>query len=131
MMENRGKVIHTLEGNEMQKTRVSGIDVFTMTNEIWDMNHDAFIIYENLLFPCLLVGKKKTEEWEELHQLGFGDIAKMTWFCHHPILGLTCGHCNPCQDALNEGMAFRVSKKGYILGAIGHSVLNLFKKSGK
>ncbi|MCR5679852.1 MAG: hypothetical protein K6G08_06560 [Prevotella sp.] len=131
MMENRGKVIHTLEGKEMQKIKVSGIDVFTITNEISDMNHDAFIMYENLLFPCLLVGKKKTEEWEELHQLGFGDIAEMTWFCHHPILGLTCGHCNPCQDALNEGMAFRVSKIGYILGAIGHSVLNLFKKLRK
>ena len=45
MMENRGKVIHTLEGKEMQKIKVSGIDVFTITNEISDMNHDAFIVF--------------------------------------------------------------------------------------
>lgn len=126
MMEQRGKVVHTLEGKELVKQELNGLEVFT-TKELLGLNHDAFVLYENILFPTLLVGKKKTEEWEELHQLGFGDVAEMTWFCHHPILGMTCGHCNPCQDALNEGIAFRVSKLGYTFGAIGHFLYDPFK----
>ena len=126
MMEQRGKVVHTLEGKDLVKQELNGLEVFT-TKELLGLNHDAFVLYENILFPTLLVGKKKTEEWEELHQLGFGDVAEMTWFCHHPILGMTCGHCNPCQDALNEGIAFRVSKLGYTFGAIGHFLYDPFK----
>lgn len=123
----RGRFLQSLEGKIMRKREFCGIDVLTVLGA-GHLNRDASLLYEHLLFPCFLMnGKQKTEEWDELHQLGFGDVAEMTWFCHHPILGLTCGHCHPCQDALHEGMAFRVSKVGYVLGAIGHFVFDPLK----
>lgn len=114
-MEPRGKVVHTLEGKSMEILEFGGIEVYS-TNGVHGLNRDASLIYKNILFPKCIVGISKVQEWEELHQWGFGDVAKLTWFCHNPVLGMTCGHCNPCKDALHEGMAFRVSQLGHFCG---------------
>lgn len=58
----------------------------------------------------------KLEEIEEFKKLGFEKSILKTWFCHRPVFGLPCGHCNPCKDCLNEGLAFRVPRLGYLLG---------------
>lgn len=60
----------------------------------------------------------KLEEVEYMKSIGLENIILKTWFCHRPVFGYTCGHCNPCKDALNEGMSFRVSKIGYVLGTL-------------
>ena len=123
-MEQRGKVVHTLQGKEMIKVKQGSLDVFS-TNGIPDLNKDATLLYENLQFPCFIVGLSKVQEWEDLYNWGFKTIANMTWFCHTPIFGMTCGHCNPCKDALMEGMAFRVSKIGYAFGAIKYTLKHI------
>lgn len=79
------------------------------------LNDDCGPVLKNMLFPVFMWKKKKTEEWKELMALGLEDVASMTWFCHTPILGMPCGHCNPCKDALAEGMSFRVPFLGRIL----------------
>ena len=83
-----------------------------------DKSHPAYIVFENLYFPTFMKNLEKPKEWEYLKSHGAEKIAQMTWFCHRPVLGMTCGHCNPCKDALNEGMSFRVSKIGYLFGGI-------------
>lgn len=130
-MESRGKVVHTLEGKEMQKAYYGDVEVYS-TKGVMELRKETALIFANMLFPCFIVGVSKVQEWEELHQWGFGEVAKMTWFCHNPILGQTCGQCNPCKDALNEGMAFRVSKTGRFLGSCRSLVkktYHLFLKS--
>lgn len=85
-----------------------------------DKDDPAYTIFERLYFPKFMRNLEKTSEWEYFKQHDAEDIARMTWFCHRPVLGMTCGHCNPCKDALNEGMAWRVSKLGSVLGTIRH-----------
>ena len=116
-MESRGKVVHTLEGRSLNEFTIGGVSVFSVEG-VRGLNRDAQLVFENILFPSLIVGITKVEEWEYLQKMHFGDIAKMTWFCHSPVLGLTCGQCNPCKDALNEGMAFRVNRFGRVLGSL-------------
>lgn len=60
----------------------------------------------------------KLDEIEKYTEWGYNRTIKKTWFCHRPIWGMPCGHCNPCKDCLNEGLAFRVPKLGYILGGL-------------
>lgn len=99
------------------------IESDTFPNLFLQINNDkkddpAFIVFERLYFPKFMRNLEKTSEWDYLTENNATDIAQMTWFCHRPIFGMTCGHCNPCKDALNEGMEWRVSKIGCILGAI-------------
>ena len=84
-----------------------------------DVGHsskEAVILFENLRIPSTIWNMTKLEEVGKMKSLGLDAIIDKTWFCHYPIFGLTCGHCNPCKDALKEGMSYRVSKLGYILG---------------
>lgn len=86
-----------------------------------DSNESSEII--NQVFGRFMLGPRlfntsKEDEIKIMNQLGFGDLIAKTWFCHRPILGMPCGHCNPCKDALNEGMAWRVPLLGRILGTL-------------
>ena len=75
-------------------------------------------VFENLRIGKRIWTMSKLEEVEYMKSIGLENIITLTHFCHAPIFGLTCGQCNPCKDALNEGMAWRVSKFGCILGFI-------------
>ncbi len=81
---------------------------------------DAVNLFENLRFPVSLWSMTKEEEVAQMNAMNCGDVMKMTWFCYTPVFGLPCGHCNPCKDALNEGMAYRVPKLGRALGFCQH-----------
>lgn len=88
------------------------------------------LIFKDLLFPSTLWHMSKLNEVEGYKSLGFEKTIKKTWFCHRPVFGLPCGHCNPCKDCLNEGLAFRVPLIGRILGTvrrIKHGVLKRVK----
>lgn len=76
------------------------------------------IIFERLRFPKHLFSIDKIKEVKLLKEWGCEDILHKTWFCHKPIFGLPCGKCNPCKDALNEGLAWRVPILGRILGFV-------------
>lgn len=79
---------------------------------------EAVLLFGNIRLPSSIWNMTKLEEVEFIKSLGLEEVILKTWFCHRPIFGYTCGHCNPCKDALNEGMAFRVSKFGYVLGLL-------------
>ncbi len=78
------------------------------------------LVFGDMLFPMPMFDMEKPEEVEEMRQLGLDDLVKETWFCHRPIFGMPCGYCNPCKDALNEDMAYRVPLTGRLLGMMRH-----------
>lgn len=91
-------------------------------------SNEGVLMFENLLFPATLWHMTKLDEVVAYKNLGFKNSLTKTWFCHAPILGLPCGHCNPCKDCLNEGMAFRVPRFGYFLGAIRNNFIEVVRK---
>lgn len=52
---------------------------------------------------------------ERAARLGFGDVMQMTWFCHRPKDGQPCGVCEPCCDAMREGLGWRVPRNRRVL----------------
>lgn len=76
---------------------------------------DGCAIYSHIDLPSTLWSMTKVEEVEKLNQMEHKETIKYTWFCHFPVWGKPCGHCNPCRDCMHEGLAFRISKIGYIL----------------
>ncbi len=49
---------------------------------------------------------------ENIQKWGYEDIMQMIWFCYFPIKGKPCGLCSPCQQKMNRGMTFLLTKKG-------------------
>lgn len=94
-------------------------------------SENGIIIFENILLPATIWHMSKLEEIEEYKRLGFEKTIRKTWFCHRPVLGIPCGHCNPCKDCLNEGLAFRVPKLGYVLGEIRRVYRGLVRRLSK
>lgn len=84
---------------------------------------NAVLLFERLHFPSHLFSIEKIEEAKLLKKWGCNDILNSTWFCHSPIFGYPCGHCNPCKDALNEGMSWRVPRLGRILGSCRNIIM--------
>ena len=76
---------------------------------------DGSAIYSHIDFPCSLWEMTKKEEVVRLIEMGHRNTIRHTWFCHFPIWGMPCGHCNPCRDSINEGLSFRVPLLGKIL----------------
>lgn len=111
----RGKAFRTISNESKIVTEQVGelsvykIDEAFSSKEVCD-------VLGNFRFPCTLWTKTKEQEVDEMRRLRMDDVLSCTWFCHKPIFGLTCGHCHPCQDALHEGMAWRISMIGFILG---------------
>ena len=127
----RSKVEQCMKDSARLKESESFPDLFL---QIADDHKDsaAYTVFEHLYFPKFMRNLEKTSEWSYFQDDDAGNIARMTWFCHRPVLGMTCGHCNPCKDALNEGMAFRVSKVGYVLGFLrqfSDKLLSLWHKN--
>ena len=81
-------------------------------------NNALSAVMGRFCFMKSLFNMTKTEEVESMNSMEYGDIVRLTWFCHNPVFGLPCGRCNPCKDALNEGMRWRVPLKGRILGTL-------------
>lgn len=94
---------------------------------------DIVLLFENILVPTTLFHMSKLDELAAYKAKGAEVLVKMTHFCHNPTWGgYPCGQCNPCKDALNEGMEFRVPIIGRILGFmrkafyyIGHKIKNI------
>lgn len=78
-----------------------------------DSTEEAKILYRQFTFP--LWEKDKHAEVRMMEALGCGDIVTMTWFCHSPLFGKPCGHCNPCKDARHYGFSWRLSASRTIL----------------
>lgn len=89
-------------------------------------SNEGALIFQDLLLPASLWNMTKLDEVEGYKKLGFEKTLKETWFCHRPIFGLPCGHCNPCKDCLNEGMAYRIPRIGFLLGGVRRLLLGAF-----
>lgn len=107
--------LHT-EGKLIQREIIPGVSEYAIDEQ--NCSQDIAIIFKNLRFPKVLFEISKLEEITYYEKWGLMDVAKMTWFCHNPVLGLPCGRCNPCKDALNEGFSWRVPIMGRIFGFI-------------
>jgi len=67
---------------------------------------DAGLVFGSLDLPMLGVSKKDALRVSKA--MGWMPVMRKTWFCHAPTKGKPCGICNPCRDAMNEGMAWRM-----------------------
>ena len=82
---------------------------FDDNRKVIDMHNSSeniINLFSNVIFP--IVGYTKKDILKLSKQKGWYDIMKLTWFCHAPKFGVPCGRCNPCKDAMNEGMNFRM-----------------------
>ena len=91
-------------------------------------SREISLVFGDMLFPMPMFGMEKPEEVEEMRQMGLDDLIPETWFCHRPVFGLPCGYCSPCDDALNEEMAYRVPMTGRLLGSIRRITYDPFRK---
>lgn len=131
MFTDRGKVSKCIGNadNRLIKFRENGVSYYKTNPDVVSVESQA--IFGNMRFPSSLMNKTKVEEREGLLALGLEEVYKSTWFCHTPVRGLPCGRCNPCKDAIAEGMPERVPLNGRLLGlirAMHHRIINLFKK---
>lgn len=100
--------------SDLQTFSAQNIDFY----RVIENDNAISLIMKRFCFMKDLFCKTKEEEVEQLNKFSYGDIVQYTWFCHNPIFGLPCGHCNPCRDALNEGMSWRVPLTGRALGTL-------------
>lgn len=76
-------------------------------------NGDAWTLYRYFTFP--LWETTKADEIALMQRLGCGDVVEMTWFCHAPLFGRPCGHCNPCKDAYHYNLGWRIPRINWYL----------------
>ncbi|MBQ9254218.1 MAG: hypothetical protein IJ180_05525 [Bacteroidales bacterium] len=81
------------------------------------------LVFRYIALPASIKGMTKLDEKEGFTKLGLEECYRATWFCHLPVFGMPCGRCNPCRDALNEGMSDRVPYLGRILGICRNQVV--------
>ena len=67
---------------------------------------DGALVFACLDLPMLAVSKLEAQRISE--QMGWMPIMRRTWFCFAPRREKPCGLCGPCQDAMNEGMKWRL-----------------------
>ncbi len=70
---------------------------------------DVVKIYGRYHFP--LLRKTKKTMLQLYKEMGYIDVMKETWFCHHPVDGKPCGVCNPCAVTIQEGLEERFDEK--------------------
>lgn len=73
------------------------------------------ILFRNYALPYGIWNMFKLDEAAEMKTLGYGDVFDLTWFCHRPVFGMPCGHCNPCKDAIRDGFGYRIPAAGRLL----------------
>lgn len=114
----RSKAYNTIksEGNIKLITPSDGYTVYCIDKSC--SSDDLLKVFGRFMLSPKLFNITKEKEVEILRELGYNDVIHKTWFCHRPILGYPCGHCNPCKDALNEGMRWRVPRVGRLLGTL-------------
>jgi 7-cyano-7-deazaguanine synthase len=67
---------------------------------------DAATVLGRLDFGMLDVSKVEAKRMAQ--ESGWMSVMRRTWFCHAPVNGKPCGTCNPCKDAMAEGMRWRM-----------------------
>ena len=91
-LNNEGKLIDIGDGRKIIDVNNSSADLIK--------------VFDYAIFPTLQYSKVEMKRISK--EKGWYDIMKMTWFCHRPVNNKPCGKCNPCKDAMEEGMSFRM-----------------------
>ena len=65
-------------------------------------------LFERFTFPVLDLSKRDMRRLATNN--GFGAILELSWFCHRPVAGVPCGLCGPCNDAIREGVGYRLPR---------------------
>ena len=86
----------------------AGFDYFEVDRE--KTASDVVTIFGNIRLP-MSWDRTKNEEAEELREMGLENVLMKTWFCYTPIDGKPCGCCNPCKQAIEDGMTWRFSEE--------------------
>ena len=73
---------------------------------------DVISLFGKFSFP--LQGYTKTLMRDEYVRLYCEDVIDLTWFCHSPINGKSCGVCSPCKHTIEEGLSWRFSRKALL-----------------
>lgn len=123
---NRSKAYNTITNESKELLEDKDVDELLVNTKT--ASKELNDIFENLRIGKKVWTMSKLEEVEYMKSIGLESIILKTHFCHTPVLGLTCGQCNPCKDALNEGMGFRVSKLGRVLGFLRKIFYNAPRK---
>ena len=89
------------------RSDIDGMELYRLSKEKTEPH--LYTIFKNCMFPVSFMRTKK-QEIEEMKKLGFSSSIEKTWFCYWPIDGKPCGICNPCKDAIKEGMEWRFTK---------------------
>lgn len=114
----RRKAYNTIksEGELIEVSPSDGYTVYSIDKST--STRELNTVFGRFMLSPRLFNITKQKEVEILRTLGYNEIIPLTWFCHRPICGYPCGQCNPCKDALNEGMAWRVPFIGRVLGIL-------------
>ncbi|MBH0201071.1 MAG: hypothetical protein HP496_01910 [Nitrospira sp.] len=86
-------------------------------------------LFARFEFPILDYTKVQMRDLAKKH--GFIEILEKSWFCHEPINGRPCGMCNPCVNAVAQGMGYRFTRKAlfccYLVQFVRKSPLSKLK----
>lgn len=100
--------IHKLLKGSIEKIVKDGEQYYRLAHSLQDKD---LLMFKYFKFPLFDVNKVDMENIARRE--GFLSILNKTWFCHKPLpFGLSCGTCNTCTYAMEEGMARRVSSLG-------------------
>ena len=85
--------------------RIEGTPKFVINHDLSD--RPEYVLLKYFRFPVL--GYSKLDMLEIAKEKGWMPIMRKTWFCHTPYFGrIPCGVCLPCEQAIGEGMGWRV-----------------------
>lgn len=112
----RDKMLKVLNNEECNLKSIEN-DFLEDRKIIGNENSKFYPMGKHFIFAITNYSKKDMEEIAKKME-GWLDIMKLTWFCHIPINNKPCGYCNPCRDAMNLEMKWRmpfISKLRYYL----------------
>lgn len=102
---HRDDKAHTFLDGNVEPIRYRSTTVYRLTAAAATTD---LALFERFTFPVFDVSKR------DMHRVAthndFIDILEMSWFCHKPLAGVPCGLCVPCNDALSEGVGYRLPR---------------------
>ena len=102
---HRDDKAHTFLDGNVEPIRYRSTTVYRLTTAAATTD---LALFERFTFPVFDVSKR------DMHRVAkhndFIDILEMSWFCHKPLAGVPCGLCVPCNDALSEGVGYRLPR---------------------
>lgn len=94
---------HVFLQDDVEPIRYRSTTVYRLTDAAAKSD---LALFERFSFPVFDVTKRDMKRLAV--ENGFLDILEMSWFCHTPLAGRPCGTCGPCNDAVREGVGYRL-----------------------